>query len=130
MSIAEAPEPGSPDEVLDIIGRMAEPDRDRVLRGLLALQVRGTTNPLPRQEYELLRVINEGLSLQADERYRELQQKLDAEAIDEPEYQELVGLLEQAEKHDVTRIEAMIELADLRGVSFDELRSQLGMLRR
>jgi hypothetical protein len=130
MSVAEPQEPRTPDEVLDIVSHMSEADRDRVLRGLLAQRVAHHGHTLPCEEFALLRVINEGLPLEADIRYKELQAKLWDETLTEDEQAELIDLTDMAENHNVGRVAAMIELARLRGVSFDELREQLDMNRQ
>ena len=82
---------------------------------------------LPRAEAELLQRINAGLSSATWERYRALKEKRDAETLTEAEHAELIRLVNEVEGWNVRRLEAVAELAKLRGVEFPDLVKQLGL---
>ncbi len=60
-------------------------------------------------------------------RYMELQTKLHHETISADEHQELLALIDRLELVDATRLQALLELAQLRQVSLQELMRQLGI---
>lgn len=80
-----------------------------------------------KQESTLLQKINRGLPTTVQRRYDELQAKLHAETISTDEYQELLKLIEKAELADAARLQALLELAQLRQVSLGEVMNQLGI---
>ena len=82
---------------------------------------------LSMRETELLKVINVGLPDTFWNRYRELIARRRAENLTEAEQQELVALSDQTEKQTLQQTEAILTLANLRGVSFDEIRHSLGI---
>ncbi|MEK7255772.1 MAG: hypothetical protein AAB316_13565, partial [Bacteroidota bacterium] len=52
---------------------------------------------------------------------------LQQEKISEPEHQELSKLIQQNERKGLERLKCLIELAQVRSVSLEEVMSQLGM---
>jgi hypothetical protein len=78
-------------------------------------------------ETELLQTINAGLPESFWSRYRELITRRRAASLTEAEHQELIALSDQTEEKTLQRTEAMIALAQLRGVGLDELRRSLGI---
>jgi hypothetical protein len=82
---------------------------------------------LPRAEAELLQRINKGLPEATWERYRALKTKRDAETLTDAEHAELIRLVNEVEGWNVRRLEAVAELAKLRGVPFPDLFQQLGL---
>jgi hypothetical protein len=71
--------------------------------------------------------IDLGISAQTWERYRELKNRRDAEALTEAEHDELIAISDQVEEANVRRMRNLVELARLRGISLDELMQQLGI---
>ncbi|PZV00241.1 MAG: STAS/SEC14 domain-containing protein [Leptolyngbya sp.] len=82
---------------------------------------------LPELEANLLQAINQGLSGEIQHRYSELQAKLQDEAIAPEEHQELLQLIDVVEQADADRLQALVELAQLRGVNLPDLMIQLGL---
>ena len=82
---------------------------------------------LPELEANLLQAINQGLSGKIQHRYSELQSKLQNEAIAPEEHQELLQLIDVVEQADAARLQALVELAQLRGVTLPDLMTQLGL---
>lgn len=82
---------------------------------------------LPELEANLLQSINQGLPESTQHRYDVLQAKLQNEAIAPEEHQELLQLIDVVEQADADRLEALVELAQLRGVTLPDLMTQLGL---
>jgi uncharacterized coiled-coil DUF342 family protein len=82
---------------------------------------------LPELEANLLQAINQGLPEKIQHRYSELQTKLQNEAIAPEEHQELLQLIDVVEQADAARLQALVELAQLRGVTLPDLMTQLGL---
>lgn len=85
---------------------------------------------LPRSEAELLQRINRTLSPEDWERYDRLLARRQAETLSPAEQSELIALSDQLEDLNVHRLEALTELAQLRGVSVPALMAQLGLTPR
>ena len=79
-----------------------------------------------KREVKLLRVINNN-TLEVQPRLAELDAKRRAETLTPKEHKELLVLLEANEKTQAERLSALLKLAQLRGVSLDELMEQLGL---
>lgn len=73
--------------------------------------------------------INRGLPEATWLRYRELNQKRRDEAITDEQLTELRSLNDVIEGDRVRRLELVVELAKLRGVTFDSLMNELGLWR-
>ena len=82
---------------------------------------------LPHAEAKLLQRINEGLPEATWARYHALKQKRDAETLTPEEHAELIRLVNEVEIWNARRLEAVAELAKLRGVRFPDLVKQLGL---
>jgi hypothetical protein len=82
------------------------------------------------EEEELVRRINERLSLVQQQRMELLRDRLEAETLTADEREELVTLAEAIEVQDAERARAMFELATLRGVDLavivQEFRAAIG----
>lgn len=82
---------------------------------------------LSRQESEYLLKINEGFSAEFYTQYNALQEKLQEETLSPEEHQTLLQLNDKLEAKNVERMQYLIELAQLRSVSLDDLMQQLGL---
>lgn len=94
---------------------------------VLLLRAERRANRLSTTETKLLQQINNGIPLFSDKHYRELIAKRQAETLTAIEQGELLSMTEQAEKYSVARLEALIQLANLRGTSLDRLMQELGI---
>jgi hypothetical protein len=81
----------------------------------------------PMTEAELLQEISRGLSAETWQRYRDLNRKRRAETLTPDEHRELIALGDQIEQMHAHRMERALELARLKGVSFDSILQQLGI---
>jgi hypothetical protein len=87
----------------------------------------GGPTGLPAAEAALLERINEALPEATWARYEALKRKRDAETLTDAEHAELIRLVNEVEIWNARRLEAVAELAKLRGVRFPDLVKQLGL---
>ena len=73
------------------------------------------------RETDLIQIIQRRLSTEQQERLNYLRQQNETEEITETEHQELLIYVELIEKQDAERAEALIQLAQIRGVDLQVL---------
>jgi len=78
-------------------------------------------------EADLLAVVQRRLPAEQQQRLDELRDKLEAETLTDAERDELLELVERIEAADVERAEAMLALAQRRGVSVRQLMEDLDL---
>ncbi len=83
--------------------------------------------PLPKPEADLLQQINLGLSSDRWEHYHTLLAKRRTETLTPAEHATLIDISDQIEQANVQRIQALIELAKLRGQSLSIVMQELGI---
>jgi len=115
------------DQLLQSVARLGNQELEQFTDRLLAMRARRRVPGLPQREVELIQLINRGVPAEVRQRYDELNDALSAENITDEEHQELLGLIEQVKQADVERLRHLIELAQLRQISSDELIKQLGL---
>ena len=76
---------------------------------------------------ELLMKINQGIPVETQHLYNELIAKREAETLTVDEHQNLLRLSEQVEKLQAQRIEYLVELARIRGISLTACMENLGI---
>lgn len=81
-------------------------------------------------EAELLQRINQSLTPEAWQRYEVLLARRQAEILTPEEQTELIALSDQLEALNAQRLEALTEMAQLRGVPVPALMAQLGLTPR
>ena len=74
-------------------------------------------------ESRLFEVINQPMP--GSERFRQLEPSWEAGTLSEDERAELLAIVEQREEQNVVRVEAVMELARIRGVEFKSLWRQI-----
>ena len=79
------------------------------------------------REEDLLATIHVGLPKTTWDRYHELIARPRAETLTEEEHAELIQLSDRVEAMNVSRLEKLVELANLRGVKLETLMDQLGI---
>lgn len=115
------------DEVLDGVSKLDTPELEQFFNQVSILLAQRKAPHLSPQEATLLQKINQGLPETLLQRYGKLTEKLRTETISTAEHQELNRLIDQIELADAERLQYLIELAQLRGISLDELMAQLGI---
>jgi len=109
------------------VEQLSTPDLEQLVDRVLTVRARRRAPSLSRKETELLRKINQGLPVGIQQRFDELTAKRRAETLNPDEHQELLQVLDQIEHHDVKRLEALAELAQVRNVSIRVLMKDLGI---
>lgn len=87
----------------------------------------GGPTGLPAAEAALLERINDPLPEATWARYAALKEKRDKATLTDAEHAELIALVNQVEIWNARRLEAVAELAKLRGVRFPDLVKELGL---
>jgi hypothetical protein len=112
---------------LEAAGRPWGEEDDQRLHELLAERARRVAPVAPARESELLERINMGLAEPRAKRLAALNVLREAEALTGEEYDELLGLVDEAERLAVRRAEALAELARARGTTLPALMRELGL---
>jgi hypothetical protein len=100
---------------------------DAFIGHILSMQVRRQMSDVQEKEADLLKKINQSLSLDKIERFRLLNEKRKETGLSTLEQAELIDLLEKIEKLNVSRLKHITALSRLRGVSVRDLMQQLGI---
>ena len=82
---------------------------------------------LPRDQAELLQRINRSLSSFEWQHYHELREKRRAELLTSQEQTELITLSDQIEEINARRIQDLVELAQIRNTTLNDLIVELGL---
>jgi hypothetical protein len=117
----------SPDELLNGVAQLATPDLETFISDVLILRAKRAAPNLGHEEARLLQLISKRLPPETQQRYDELTEKRRAETMTSEEHQELLGVNDDIERADAERTGALIELAQLRGVSVQSLKTDLGI---
>ena len=115
------------DALVSGVEQLSTPDLEWLTNQVLALRSKRRAPSLPRKEAELLQKINQGLSVEMQQRFNLLTAKRRAETLTSEEYQELLELVDEIELRDAKRVEYLAELAQLRNISLRMLMKQLGI---
>jgi len=118
---------GHSEELLREVSRLSNPALDNFLDRVLTLRAERRAPHLSARETELLETINDRLMPDAQARFDLLVARRRANKITSDELAELRTLTSQSEMQAAQRVRAVMDLAQLRGVSFDEMLRQLGM---
>jgi len=117
----------SRNKLLEAVGQFSLSELEDFVAEVITLRAKRQAPSLSRRESELLTKINQHLTAELQDRFDELVIKRQEEILTTVEHAELLTLTEQVERIDVERIEALAQLAKLRGISVDELMDQLGI---
>jgi hypothetical protein len=117
------------DEVLHSLARLGTKELEQFVDKVITLQAQRRAPSLPKDETELLQQINRGLPTDIRQRYDALNAKLHDDTITPKEHEELLTLIDRIELADAERMQLLVALAQLRGVSVDTLMEQLGICR-
>src|SRR5262249_13346554 len=123
MPIVEIPT----SELLRAVERLPPAELDEFAGQVLALRTRHVAPSLDRTESELFEIINQGMSAETQNRFTALKARLQADTMTPQEQAELIQITDQNEIQNARRIEALIALAQHRGVTVRQLMDQLGI---
>ncbi len=114
-------------ELLQAVEKLRPSELDQFVSNVIALKAQRQAPHLTIAESDLLRKINQGLPRELKKRWNQLARKRDARKLNPKEYQELLHLVDQIEELQTKRVKWMIQLAQLRKTSIDELMKELGI---
>lgn len=118
------------DELFEGVSKLATPELEKFMDKIGNIVARRKVIKPSERELHLLAKIYEPLKPQTQRRYDLLNEKLRQETITDLEHKEFLSLVEIAEQHNVEWLESLIELAHLKGVTVEELMTQLGLNKR
>jgi len=113
--------------LLEAVEKLSLVELDQLFSRIIALRAQRKAPHLSAKESELLMKINQGLPAEVQMRLNALADKRRAGTLTSEEHRELLGLVNQLENAEAKRVEALGELARLRGVSVTALMQSLGI---
>lgn len=113
--------------ILTAVRQMPIAELEQLVDQVIAIRAQRVAPHLTADESALLARINQGLPANDRARMRALTDKNDDETLVESEWQELTALTDRLEVLHADRLDALVELAKLRGVTLDEVMNQLGI---
>jgi hypothetical protein len=127
MSTISADARLSREDLLSAVAQLDPPDFNAFVSQVLSLRAQRNAPMALASEAELLLRINQGLPDPIRHHYEELILKRQTERLDRQESEEILQLSEQVERLEANRVEALADLARLRGVTLTRLMSDLGI---
>jgi hypothetical protein len=94
---------------------------EELMTQILRLRRQKLPTVLSQNETELLLKINTGLPSTIQKRYNFLVKKRQTETLNQTEYEELLELTAYTENHNTQRLKYLLELANLRNQTLDEI---------
>lgn len=113
--------------IIDGISNLETRDLESFAKAVNQILAHRKAPALSERETELLLKINQGLPSDWQERYFELIEKSEKEVLSRQEIHEYQELASKAESIDALRLQSLIELAQLRNISPEELLDQLNI---
>jgi hypothetical protein len=117
----------STDDLIRAVDQLAAGELDEFVRRVLTLRARRQAGSLSPEETGLLQRINQGLPREQQEHYQGLLDRRDTRTLTAQEHQELLRLTDQVEQAEADRAAALVELAQLRQVTVDQVLRDLGI---
>ena len=114
-------------DLFQAIEQLSQSELDQFIEKVLQFKAQKVASSLKKDESELLIKINQSLPQDLEELYLTLIEKRDQETLTNAEYHKLLALTETVEKHEVQRLEYLIQLANIRQISLADLITQMGL---
>jgi hypothetical protein len=127
MTIIQLNADNTVEQLLEIADELPDDKLDTLVSRLLMMNAERRQPHLNGVETRLFQIINRGLPKEVQQRYDELHEKRLNETISPSEYDVLLTLVEQIEQLQAERLSALIELAQLRGITVKALMHSLGI---
>ena len=121
MTLVEIPVQIRVPDLIKVLEQLPSPELNELIMQAHLIQKR------QQNEATLLEIIYHPLPTGKQLRLQKLGKKLEMETITEAERAELLELVEVAELASVQRVEALLALAQKRGISFDQLLHELNL---
>ncbi len=117
-------------ELLNVIEQLNLSDLDKLTQKALSVRANKVSSNLSEEETKLFEIINQSLPDDIQKRFQYLQSKKEDGTLTELELDEGMIIIEQIEELDNKRMEALIHLSHLRGISLQELKEQLDLFNK
>jgi hypothetical protein len=121
MSPAHEQLPG----IFQTLSSLSLSELDQVIKQLIGLRKQKLPGVLSQDEADLLKKINKPVPFEIQQRYNNLLYIRNRKKLTDIEYQELLELTAYTENLNVNRLENLLQLANLRNISLDDLLEQL-----
>ncbi len=115
------------DELIEEIKRSQDKELDAFLERAWLVRAERSRPHLDAAQTNLLHQINATLPRDQQEQIAVLNQKMLDKQLTEPEHLELIALSQEAEKVQARRLEAVLELSKIRGVTPKQMLKKLGI---
>lgn len=127
MVTVEVPTRLTVDDLVTAAKQLPNQDLNDFVQRIVALQSQRELVISPNaSEQKLLKTINEPpLSSEERRRLKFLRTKSDAGTLTKEEHDELLQFVQKTERHDLTRVQALVQLAQKRGQSLSTLMEDL-----
>lgn len=114
-------------DLIQAVEQLSQAELDQFIERVLQFKAQKVASSLKKDESELLIKINQSLPQELEKLYLTLIEKRDQETLTNAEYDKLLELTETVEKHEVQRLECLIQLANIRQISLADLITQMGL---
>ena len=109
------------------IEQLSVNELDNIISKLVSLKTRKLGPQLQKAEADLIKTIFAKLKVSEQKKYDHLSQKLLDKTLSKKEHEELTKLIEKVEEIELRKAQAMLTLTQIRGISIEELMSELDM---
>ena len=127
MSTAAQEKAPSPSTVVQEVSQFSDAELDDFWSRITRLRAERRAPHLSMPETDLLEIINYRLPPEAQARFDFLLKRMRSNRITRKEHAELLTMTDASEQFAADRIQAVLDLATLRGLTFDEMWKQLGL---
>lgn len=114
-------------QILDAVEQLPTNELEDFVSRVLVFQAKRRAKDLPEAEARLLKNIYRKFSSEKLARLRKLKEKRQAKELNEVEYEELAALTDSLEEFHAQRMKSLVKLAQIRGISLEEMMTQLGI---
>jgi hypothetical protein len=117
----------STDQILSAMEQLSAAELENLVPRVIAPRASRRAPHLDAEESKLLSRVNQGLPAALKSRLTDLEEKRNDGSLTDAEGEELLTLSDRVEQLHAERIEALAELARLRGITLPGLMDQLGI---
>jgi hypothetical protein len=117
----------SSQQIISGVQTMPLDELEQLVKNVLAVRAERVAPHISGEEGKLLQSIQKSLPDKSLRRIKELQNLRDEEKLSPEGYAELAGLIEKLEILHAERMNAVAELADLRGITLQTAMQQIGL---
>ncbi len=114
-------------QIISTVRRMPLADLEELVDEVLTIQAERRAPHLSGEESKLVKTIQRRLSETKQTRLRELQTLRDEDKLSADGYAELAAIVDELEQIHADRMNALLELANLRGTTVAEQMNQIGI---